>query len=548
MSKTRRLLALIGALSLSTSQAQTSTRHNPQRHGVLEGTVRGTLNSQPIAGAKLTLRLYTSLNGGPRSSSSPPNIYGTTNSGGEFRIEGIDPGIYMLHAEKQDFVRQQYSANPNAIAGTTVPIAAGQQLKNINFNLVPFAAIAGHVTEEDGKPASRSKVQIYKRISKFGKPQFISVAEGEANQTGDYRIAGLEPGVYFASGRCANPAPVKGVACVATFYPSTLDELSAQPIEVAMGQSLSMVNLQLKKSPVYRINGNIQFDTNLPSRLGIIVARDTVFPSKPEFEPANAIKPDGTFALAPRPRGAYTIDAFIVGGAPRQVARAHVIVTRQDVGNLILPLVDHLTINGAVRIDASAGNNSVPSSMRVYLASGDIIHTNSPSANISEKGEFKLEQVSSGFYRPLFQVLPPGLWVKSITSGRSNLLTNGITINGAVPPAPIEILLGQGAGLVTGRVLGPNQQARPGLRVTIVDEPFHEERSDRLRSATTDQAGAFRFENLAPGADRLYAWEFFEAAYGDLSLHKTKISQSKQVTINLNSQITVNLTTIPREK
>jgi hypothetical protein len=105
--------------------------------------------------------------------------------------------------------------------------------------------------------------------------------------------------------------------------------------------------------------------------------------------------------------------------------------------------------------------------------------------------------------------IPPSLenaYVKAIRSGGVDLRSSLLRVEGTEPVPPLEIVIGLKAGSVDGRAVIGN---RPVGQATVVlfpqgPPPY---RSDRYKSAITDESGRYQFKGIPPGDYRLIAWE-----------------------------------------
>ncbi len=129
---------------------------------------------------------------GPMSPTAP---YAATNAAEDkFRIESIEPGTYMLHAERQGFVRQQYNSRATNLLGTPLAIAAAAELKELNFKLIPQAIVTGRVLDDEGEPIADITLQVYRSIRIRSVQQLRQSGASQTNDTGEFRIADLAPG------------------------------------------------------------------------------------------------------------------------------------------------------------------------------------------------------------------------------------------------------------------------------------------------------------------------------------------------------------------
>ena len=122
---------LLPTLTLSQTAEQTTA---PAR-AVISGIVTDASTGQPLKKASIMFR--NSQSGGGRF--QQPLVV-TTGSDGRFAM-ALEPGEYRLTANRNGYVRQAYGAKDPRQPGSPLTLAAGQELKDINFRLVPGGVI-----------------------------------------------------------------------------------------------------------------------------------------------------------------------------------------------------------------------------------------------------------------------------------------------------------------------------------------------------------------------------------------------------------------------
>ncbi len=93
--------------------------------------------------------------------------------------------------------------------------------------------------------------------------------------------------------------------------------------------------------------------------------------------------------------------------------------------------------------------------------------------------------------------------MKSIRFGNQDA-TDGIQVT-AMSPTGLQIVLTKESGFLEGTVSGAGQVIVPGATVVLVPA-IGRKRSSLYKSAMTDSKGQYRFENIAPGDYKLFAW------------------------------------------
>ena len=128
----------------------------PEDRCVIEGQVFSAATGEPVKKANLILRR---ADVSPSSGNIPTSYSTVTDAGGSFAMKDVDPGQYRLSVTRTGFVTGEYGARGPQRPGTTLTLAAGQHLQDVNFRLTPHAVIVGRVVDEDGEPVAGAQVQ-----------------------------------------------------------------------------------------------------------------------------------------------------------------------------------------------------------------------------------------------------------------------------------------------------------------------------------------------------------------------------------------------------
>src|SRR5258708_4223446 len=122
--------------------AQTPASNTADTKCVLEGKVVG-LSGEPLRKATLHLR---SAGGPPVSLTQalPASNYAVTSDAtGKFLFDDIDPGRYILSADRTGYLPQSYGARGPNRTGLPFNIAAGAPLTGLVLTLTPQGIISG---------------------------------------------------------------------------------------------------------------------------------------------------------------------------------------------------------------------------------------------------------------------------------------------------------------------------------------------------------------------------------------------------------------------
>ena len=136
-----------------------------------------------------------------------------TNDLGEYRLFGLMPGEYVIHAtlregpavmrdavEQTGYPGTYFPGVADVGQAQAVTVAIGQELTSIAFPLVPakFAQVSGIVMSSDGRPLAGAILVVRPRMSGSGSPANLLGGAGRSQSTADgtFRLSSVPPGEY----------------------------------------------------------------------------------------------------------------------------------------------------------------------------------------------------------------------------------------------------------------------------------------------------------------------------------------------------------------
>ena len=495
----------------------------------LEGHVLNASTGEALRKANLHLFMIQSLSAGPAPQPMPQFVV-SSDAEGKFAFEDLEPGRYTLNADRTGFVRQSYGARGPNSAGTNLTLDSGQEIKDVVFKLVPQGTISGRVVDEDGDPVEGAWVAIYRYSYVRGHRELQISGTANTQADGAFLIAHLATGRYYLSvddrrnmngsqwERYGGKGPEMGYAT--TFFPNSSDAASAAPVDVSAGSDVRGVEIQLRKSPLFHISGKLAGTTSQSMWLNLsekIEGRTAWSP------PRNAtVRRDGLFSFNHAAPGNYIIEGQMISNqgfatSPPQIVHLAITVTDHNIDNLVISPVAGPEVSGNVKVEgwdslqppqspqASASPPAgAPTSVQLVSASGES-RFGVPFQNVNDDGTFQLRGIRPDKYRVQVNNLPDGTYVKSIHFAGEEVIKTGLDLSSG-SGGQIEIILSPNAADVAGVVHKENGDAATGVRVTI----WSPNDPDLLKTANTDQNGAFKIRNLGPGEYRIAAWEDVE--------------------------------------
>jgi hypothetical protein len=511
-------LGLLAAGALMTAQTPSPSAASENLCSI-QGKVTNEATGEPVRNAVVILAQFQA---NPRVPSG--GYTAVTDAEGRYEAAGIRPGAYRLMARKAGFLVTDHGAKaPRAAAGpgsasstpegATLNVTAGAKIRDLDFKLRPFGAIAGEVLSAEGEPlAGVDVVMLTVRYTVSGKQMEPQGGSAATNDLGEYRFSSAPPGQYYlraelSSSRAAEAGEDRSAkpqreGYVPTLYPGTSDVRGATPVQVAPGKAVEGVNLRLVKAPVTRVRGRVTGPSGTAGTAGANIRVTSPAIGVPVKNGRTSAQ--GRFELRGLAPGAYTLEAFRAGpsilhaGMPLEVGR-------DPIEELVLTLTPPMEIPGSLRVE---GEGAVAAGTRISLRqlAGFISITGNPSASPGADGSFRLTQVLPGrFEVSVSGPAASGRYLKSVRLGDQDA-TDGLDL---LPGAagPLEVVLSAGAAKVAG--IARDEKGAPVAGAVVVlmpQEAARRQSISRNSSATADQGGQFAFADVAPGEYKAFAW------------------------------------------
>src|SRR5688572_21191565 len=169
----------------------------------LDGTVVEMGTNNALANATLELR----------NAQDQTRRYLAISSGaGQFVFRGVPAGSYALTVARQGYLHAGYGQRGPNGAGSTLTIPAGQRVSGIRVPMMRASAISGRVYDQDGAPAVNAQLHAWKISYATGWRLAIPVVSQMTNDHGEYRLFGLQPGLYYVSAQAEPPTHIRSPA------------------------------------------------------------------------------------------------------------------------------------------------------------------------------------------------------------------------------------------------------------------------------------------------------------------------------------------------
>ena len=437
-----------------------------------------------------------------------------SNSEGRFVFRDVAAGSYRLSAERFGYIRQQFNPRDDS-SGMTLKLRAGQQLTDLRFELTPQGVITGRVLDEDGDPLHRVSVRLLRYEYSWGRRMFGVTTHTQTDDIGEYRLGQIPPGRYYvqAGANARNRWVMPGdVGYLPTLYPQAHEPSTSTPLVVRPGQHLQGIDIRMRQDRMYAVRGVVlDGATNNPVE-GVVVSLGV---AKADWATSISRRSatsheGGRFEITRVPAGDYVLSTTgrsrRRGAESQGVARQPLVVSEGGADGVTLVLQPPRTIEGTVRLEEDE-EMSLRGLRIAFLAEGA---TSPRGSGFYNDSRFRFTGMLPVRYTLNVSRLPEGLYLKSATAGRTDVLTNGIDLSGG-SPGKIEITFSKQGAEVSGVVTDGDDAPAGGVLVTLVPEGESPLPGYLFRTVHSQLDGSFRITGAAPGNYKIYAWEKIES-------------------------------------
>jgi Carboxypeptidase regulatory-like domain len=534
-------LALLLALSVC---AQKNSKPPKEDNCSLSGIVVKMADSAPLRKAKLVLK----------SVDDRHRIVGAvTNAEGHFALKDVEPGAYRLTVTRVGFVAAEYGQRKPDTPGAVLMLHAGQELKDLQFRLIPAGVISGKIYDDDGEPLPSVQVSAVRQVYSEGKRSRASASFAATNDLGEYRLFGLAPGRYFVS--CVYPRWNRGdpedetidtqeEGYAKLYYPGTPDVAKAGPITIKAGEEVSSIDVLMRKVPVHQVRGNVYNQITHKPGVGVVLI---LLPKANNHEwdyagSSEVQKSDGSFAIPEVLPGSYTLISFWFDEEISHVNQQAIDVGDADVEGLAVTVSPGTNVSGHIVWEGRPAMEK--DELTVTPQAVDVPAGMRGQSRVGRDNLFTLKGLGEGSYRAEVTGMSKDCYLKDMHYGEASVLKDGFTVTRG-EAGSLEIVLSSRGARVEGTVMDSDGLPQAGLSVVLVPELSQRENSQKYKTASTDQYGHFDLHGIAPGDYKLFSWVEVEVgAWEDPEFLRPFEEKGQRIVLQDGDHSTVKVTAI----
>jgi hypothetical protein len=451
------------------------------------------------------------------------------------------------------FVAAEYGQRKPDTPGAVLMLHAGQELKDLQFRLIPAGVISGKIYDDDGEPLPSVQVSAVRQVYSEGKRSRASASFAATNDLGEYRLFGLAPGRYFVS--CVYPRWNRGdpedetidtqeEGYAKLYYPGTPDVAKAGPITIKAGEEVSSIDVLMRKVPVHQVRGNVYNQITHKPGVGVVLI---LLPKANNHEwdyagSSEVQKSDGSFAIPEVLPGSYTLISFWFDEEISHVNQQAIDVGDADVEGLAVTVSPGTNVSGHIVWEGRPAMEK--DELTVTPQAVDVPAGMRGQSRVGRDNLFTLKGLGEGSYRAEVTGMSKDCYLKDMHYGEASVLKDGFTVTRG-EAGSLEIVLSSRGARVEGTVMDSDGLPQAGLSVVLVPELSQRENSQKYKTASTDQYGHFDLHGIAPGDYKLFSWVEVEVgAWEDPEFLRPFEEKGQRIVLQDGDHSTVKVTAI----
>lgn len=551
-------LTLASFYCVSIVVAQDTQQTTNKKTCSISGLIR--VDGKPLAGADVEL-FKTYLESSRRDSVGKFK----TNKAGLYSITRIPPGTYDVSPSAPS------APAPNegsfSQSGRSVVVDAGENLKDIDFDLLSSGSLSGRVADVDGNPVVGEYISL--TITRDGRyANHFSPAESakmETDEDGHYHIANVPPGHYWIevgtrfgisdSAAAGKPHPYY----LRTFYPDAPDEIKAIAVEVMSGRESTADITVPRPLKTYDILGQVvEIESGIPApNIGLgLITQNAAGNSTSESTGALKSDSEGRFKITSATPGHYVVYAENDKASNTYGERIEFDVKDQDVKGLRINMHPAASISGVLTTEG-LNDELTPDQIKTI---GLYARTMVPNQNsggyptrIGADGLFRISGIRPGKVRMSLSLyrtnIPAGIEILRVERNGVRL-PDEVELNDRENLTGLRVLIGAGPeGCILKGQVKSDSGPLSGINLYVLYRPTSGPPGTYHR-AGLDVRGRFAIGGLTPGEYELMVGPMSVEVSGEAGRETvSRMQTTKQtlvVVLGNNPEVTMVVTLAPR--
>jgi hypothetical protein len=505
-------LFLISILAASIAVAQPTGVPNSS----VSGTVKDSGTGKPLANYNVSTYVGATWINDTIIMGRAKQVNSVTDEQGRYKLSDLPPGPYRIEAGSTgDF---------NSRRERRITLS-GHDLNDLDFDVVVTGKISGKVVDENKEPVPGMAIYLVSKEYYMGAVGYFFKNYSKTDDRGQYTLSWVNAGhPYFVMAQkeektlpARSQAPLdpklRRRVPIRTFYPNSPAKEGAEALVLQPGEHRDHVDIALKKSPNYCMDGTLMGASGpavLHFGLEALQPSSGMSSSGGMFTvpPSGITGPDGKFRICDLSPGTYRLTALDGSPGDEQMPSnfsiGNIVVSDRDLQNVRIPLTPGLPVDGEVVWEGTPPEQPVTTRVSVSLeplSRNGLTNGERPYARLNIPGTFSFPSLAMADYGVRTLVNAPGLYVKDVTYGGHSVLHEPLRLGSAIPGAGLRVIMARdGATLVT-RVTDKEGNPVPAIPVLVMPADVSSEAILQrfLVTGETDQSGQYTSHTLPPG-------------------------------------------------
>ena len=439
----------------------------------------------------------------------------STNVRGEFELRDLPAGRYTVTVTRSGYLPWEYGRRHPGEPGTPIDLGEAETRDKLDFSLPRASTISGRIIDETGEAVAGVNVFVMRPEFFRGRRRLTPISSAfRTDDTGQYRIIGLQPGDYFVMATLRETWTTGGekkqvFGYAPTFFPGTPTAADATRVRVAAGKDAPNTDIALIPMTAATISGvAVRADGSPIPGATVSLGQNVAGPTFQSFGSiASArVEPDGTWRFRDIAPGEY--DLSVTWTAPdgaRESGSMKVTVAGEDIDGLSLVTEGPISVTGDVVTDDGTPLPTSNGRLRVVVEhiGPDKAPVQVPSGSengvVTDAGTFTYSTTRG---RAIVQVwaLPKGWAIKSVEAAGQDTADGVIEVSGSQKFEGVRVVITQSFPAVSGTTTDAQGKSVDGI---VAIFPADDKRwlgvAGNIRWTRSDQYGRFRLETVAPG-------------------------------------------------
>ena len=496
-------------------------------NSAVSGVVKDRATRQPLANYNVSTSINVTWIGDMVvQSKSTKDVKATTDSSGRYKLADLPPGEHRIEARDA----QRFGSSLTRHVTT-----AGVDIEGIDFLVKLDGTITGKVVDENKEPVPGMTISLVSREYFMGNVGYFVKGHGRTNDLGEYTVERVEAGHPYlilaekrdrtlpAFSEVPLDSKLRKRVPMRTYYPGSPEQESAEVVVLRAGERREGMDIEVKKSPSYCIEGSLT-GPNGPEGLNFSIEPQGpgsgISSSGGAFTvaPGGPAGADGKFRICDLYPGTYRFVAMEraanAGNPAANFAAVPIVVSDQDQRNLKVPLSGGIPVDGEVILDGAAPATGL--SAKIYVSITPLLRapyaSEVGSARSDIPGTFSFPAKLPDDYRVWAFIMTPGLYVKDITYAARSVMYEPVRLGSAMAGAGgLRVTVGQDGATLSVRVADKDGNPGADMHVYLLPADARSEGilAARIVQGQTDQTGQYTSPTLAPGKYYAVATEDF---------------------------------------